>query len=133
MKFCSLWPCSALGTYAELLFFDQYQCSKYWPFHLHAFEKVVLKWKINLSFYFCTSFWCLTRFFKAFKAFAKPFEAPQRGLKIKKVGFFFSGIEMGRVKMLINLWDPSSKANIALDEELEWNGMNFSYWLQSST
>ena len=36
--------------------------------------------KIELNFYFHTSLLCLKR---AFKAFIKPFEAPQRSVKIK--------------------------------------------------
>ena len=39
--------------------------------------------KSKLNFYFQTSLWCLTSFIKAFKTFIKPFEAPQRSLKIK--------------------------------------------------
>ena len=39
--------------------------------------------KIKLIFYFHTSLWCLKGFMKAFKAFIKPFEAPQRSVKIK--------------------------------------------------
>ena len=35
--------------------------------------------KIELNFYFHTSLWCLKRFY----AFIKPFEAPQRSVKIK--------------------------------------------------
>ena len=35
--------------------------------------------KIKLSFYFHTSLWCL----KGLKAFIKPFEAPQRSVKVK--------------------------------------------------
>ena len=43
--------------------------------------------KINISFYFQTSLWCLQRL----KGFIKPFEAPQRSVKIKiEVNFFFS-------------------------------------------
>ena len=39
--------------------------------------------KIELNFYFHTSLWCLKRFTKALKAFIKPFEIPQRSVKIK--------------------------------------------------
>ena len=39
--------------------------------------------KIKLTFYFHTSLWCLKRFMKAFKALIKPFEAPQKSVKIK--------------------------------------------------
>ena len=40
--------------------------------------------KINLNFYFHTSLWCLKRFYEGLlKAFIKPFEAPQRSVKIK--------------------------------------------------
>ena len=39
--------------------------------------------KINITFYFHTSLRCLKRFNKALKAFIKPFEAPQRSVKIK--------------------------------------------------
>ena len=41
-----------------------------------------IKMKINLHFNFHT-LWCLKRFYEAFKAFIKPFEAPQRIVKIK--------------------------------------------------
>ena len=37
--------------------------------------------KIESNFYFHTSLWCLKRF--TFKAFIKPFEVPQRSVKIK--------------------------------------------------
>ena len=39
--------------------------------------------KIKLKFYFHTSFWCLKRFYEGLKTFIKPFEAPQRSVKIK--------------------------------------------------
>ena len=39
--------------------------------------------KINLNSYFHTSLCYLKRFMKAFKAFLKPFEEPQRSVKIK--------------------------------------------------
>ena len=39
--------------------------------------------KINLNFYFNTSLWCLKGFMKGFMAFIKPFETPQRNVKIK--------------------------------------------------
>ena len=39
--------------------------------------------KINLSFYFHTSLWCLCGFMKVLNAFMRPFEAPQRSVKIK--------------------------------------------------
>ena len=39
--------------------------------------------KIKLNFYFLTSLWCLKGFIKALKAFIKPFEGPQRSVKIK--------------------------------------------------
>ena len=44
-------------------------------------------------------------FMKAFKAFIKPFEAPQRSVKIKiEVNFFYlSGIGAGRVNVVSNL------------------------------
>ena len=42
-----------------------------------------LNMKINLNFYFHTSLQCLKRFFKAFQAFIKSFEAPQGSVKIK--------------------------------------------------
>ena len=38
--------------------------------------------KINLNFYFHTSLWCLKMFYESL-AFIKPFEAPQRSVKIK--------------------------------------------------
>ena len=49
--------------------------------------------KIKLNFYFHTSLWWSKGFMKAFKAFIKPFDAPQRSVKIK--------IWLHR---LINLW-----------------------------
>ena len=39
--------------------------------------------KIKLNFYFHTSLWYFKRFYEPFKAFIKPFEAPQRSVKIK--------------------------------------------------
>ena len=41
--------------------------------------------KSELNFYFHTSLWCLKQFYEgmALKAFIKPFEAPQRSVKIK--------------------------------------------------
>ena len=39
--------------------------------------------KINLSFYFLISLWCLTDFMKAFKAYIKLFDASQGSVKIK--------------------------------------------------
>ena len=41
--------------------------------------------KIKLNFYFHTSLWCLKRFYEGFKGLEgiKPFEAPQRIVKIK--------------------------------------------------
>ena len=46
--------------------------------------------KINLNFYFHTSLGASEGFMKAFKAFIKPFEAPQRSVKIKiHVNFYF--------------------------------------------
>ena len=39
--------------------------------------------KNELNFYFYTSLCCLKGFMKALKAFIKPFEAPQRSVKIK--------------------------------------------------
>ena len=41
-----------------------------------------IKIKINLNFYFHT-LWCLKRFYEGLKAFIKPFETPQRSVKIK--------------------------------------------------
>ena len=41
--------------------------------------------KIELSFYFDTSLWCLKRFYEGIKAFIKPFEAPQRSVKNKNL------------------------------------------------
>ena len=40
------------------------------------------KEKINLNFYFDTSLRFLRRFNESLKAFIKPFEAPQRSVKI---------------------------------------------------
>ena len=43
-----------------------------------------IKIEINLNLYFHISLWCITKgFTKAFKAFIKPFEAPQRCVKVK--------------------------------------------------
>ena len=39
--------------------------------------------KLTQNFYFHTSFWCLKDFMKAVKVFIKPFEEPQRIMKIK--------------------------------------------------
>ena len=39
--------------------------------------------KIKLNFYFHTFLWCLKRFYEGLKAFIKPFDAPQRSVKIK--------------------------------------------------
>ena len=44
------------------------------------FECIVFSFN---NFYFRTSFWYLKRVMKAFKAFIKPFEAPQKSVKIK--------------------------------------------------
>ena len=49
------------------------------------------KGKINLKFYFHTSLWCLKGFMEALKTFIKPFEGPQRSVKIKiSVNFYFN-------------------------------------------
>ena len=41
-----------------------------------------IKMKINLKFYFHSSLWCLKKgFMKDFRAFIKPFEAPQKRVK----------------------------------------------------
>ena len=39
--------------------------------------------KLKLNFYFHASLWCPKRFYEGLKAFIKPFEAPQRCVKIK--------------------------------------------------
>ena len=59
--------------------------------------------KIHLDAVLHTSLWCLRRFYEGLKAFIKPFEAPQRIVKIKFNSFFFfsSGIGTGRVNILI--------------------------------
>ena len=57
--------------------------------------------KINLNFYFHTLCGALKGFMKALKAFIKPFEAPQRSVKIKVKLIFIQLAEMywaGRVK-----------------------------------
>ena len=41
-----------------------------------------IKIKTNLNFYFHTSLWCLKKFYEGFKSL-KPFEAPQKSVKIK--------------------------------------------------
>ena len=52
--------------------------------------------KIKLNIYFYTSLWCLKRFYEGLaskgfiKAFIKPFEAPQRSVKIKFNSIFIS-------------------------------------------
>ena len=57
------------------------------------------KTKIYLNFYFHTSLWRLKGFMKAFKVFIKPFEAPQRSVKIKiYVNFSLSGNRTGRAE-----------------------------------
>ena len=68
-------------------------------FLLHVFQKVMLKWEINLHFYFHASLWCLKMFIKVVKALTKPFEAPQKRLKRKiHVDFLSSsGVGMRRV------------------------------------
>ena len=57
--------------------------------------------KIELNFYFHTSLWCLKRFYEGLKAFIKPFEVPQRSVKIKIQFNFFtlSGIGTLRVNV----------------------------------
>ena len=39
--------------------------------------------KIKFNFYFHTSLWCLKRFYEGLEALIKPFEVPQRSVKIK--------------------------------------------------
>ena len=46
-------------------------------------SKSFIEIKIKLNFYFHTFLWCPEGFMKAFKAFIKPFKAPQRSVKIK--------------------------------------------------
>ena len=58
--------------------------------------------KITLNFYFHTSLWCLKRFYLT--TFIKPFEAPQRNVKIKMHG-------TGRLKVLEAI-DLGSKRRI---------------------
>ena len=53
-----------------------------WTLTTPCISESCIKVKINLNFYFLTSFWCLKRFYKC-KAFVKPFEAPQRSVKIR--------------------------------------------------
>ena len=59
--------------------------------------------KIKLNFYFHTSLWSLKRFYEGLKTFIKPFEAPQRSMKIK-FNLMFISIQLsemhetGRVK-----------------------------------
>ena len=48
-----------------------------------AFLKVVLKIKIKLNFIFTILCGASKSFMKVFKAFIKPFEVPQRSVKIK--------------------------------------------------
>ena len=60
--------------------------------------------KIKVKFYFFLLFSYSKGFMKAFKAFIKPFEAPQRSMKIKIYLIFFSSsrIRTGRVKISNN-------------------------------
>ena len=51
--------------------------------------------KIKLNFYFHASLWCRKRF-EAFKAFIKPFEAPQRSVKIK-INLIFISIHISEM------------------------------------
>ena len=55
--------------------------------------------KIKLNFYFHFSLWCLKKFYEGLKAFLKPFEAPQRSVKIK-FDLIFNSITTFR-----NAWD----------------------------
>ena len=55
-----------------------------------AFLKAVFEIKIKLNFYFHTSLCASKGFMKALKAFIKPFEAPQRSVKIKIQVIFIS-------------------------------------------
>ena len=52
-------------------------------------EKMVLKIKINLYFYFHTFCGSSKGFMKAFKVFIKTFAAPERNVKIKILSQFF--------------------------------------------
>ena len=59
---------------------------KFYSFPPLLFQKVVLKQKNNVFTLLCGA---SKGFMKAFKAFIKPFEAPQRNVKIK-IKLFFS-------------------------------------------
>ena len=70
-----------------------------YPLTYRAFLKVVLKWKLSEIVIFTLLCGASKSFLKAFKALIKPFEAPQRSVKIKISLKFFSssGIGTGRV------------------------------------
>ena len=71
--------------------------SLFLPFPPRAFQKVVLNYQLTHIFTFLRG--ASKGFMKAFKAFIKPFEAPQRRVKIKIYDNFLSssGIGTGRV------------------------------------
>ena len=72
---------------------------------------------IKLNFFFTLLCDASKSFMKALKTFIKPFEAPQRRVKIKiQVNFFpFSGIGVGRV----NLFDAEKRrSEMALEGNL---------------
>ena len=73
-----------------------------------------IKTKINLNIYFHTSLWCLKRFYKASKAFMKPFEATQRKMKIEIESNFLSlsGIGTGRVNF--------HQSKVFIKTEVDW-------------
>ena len=73
--------CPLYKTYKKFLKINK-------PFPSRAFLENCTEIKIKLNFYFHTSLWCWKCFIKAFfikvfKALLKPFEAPQRSVKIK--------------------------------------------------
>ena len=54
-------------------------------------KKNIFMKKIKLNFYFHNSLWCLKRFYQGLKVFIKPFEGPQRSVKIKiELNFYFN-------------------------------------------
>ena len=52
--------------------------------------------KSKLNFYFHTSLWCLKRFYEGLKGLHKPFEAPQRIVRVK-IYFNFISIQLSKM------------------------------------
>ena len=84
--------------------------------------------KIKLNFYFHTSLGASKSFRKAFKAFIKPFEAPQRSEKIKIWIDFLSsfGTGTGRVNnSKINIYSLKKKPTLFNDQSAFYNSMDW--------